>query len=791
MSVKWVFTKTFSYPSSFKLLIFISILLLSWQENAYASIQTTATDVEQWEAVDIGQANYPGSHSINAEQVITIQGSGNDIWNSQDDFYFLYKNITGNATIITKVHSIENTHSWAKAAIMFRDTLTDDAVNVALDYSAHEHVAFQWRPIANNRSYYWGKNIGTGPVWLKLQREGDLFSGYYSFDGENWLLTTQKTVSMGSSYYVGLATSPHVTTSNAEAVFSNVDVIQEYNNKVKVYLMAGQSNMEGHGLSSGLGATSGADLTITRDDVFIKNVISNGRTLSGLKPGYGASSSKYGVELKMGNTLADVLPENIYLFKGAKGGTTLDNTAHWRPQAFGGDNGNLYEQLITGFNDFLQNELNANNIDYELAGFIWFQGYNDTFGSEQLYETHLRNLITSVRQDLSKADLPIIITQINDNRGQAGGIVMAAQATVADEDPLASLVYTGDQRPYYHYGNDSYIVIGERIAQACLPFLNYASAIKDAYTLAPNSPFNTPAEQGVLANDIHASVTTLTSDVQNGDLSLNLDGSFQYTPNNHFVGRDRFTYATQKNGRLSNSVNVDLWVREASSPLVLHYTFDNNNNAPIIDTASGVPAVIAKTGVTFEHAGAINTAAYFNGSTVLHYLTEYPVYDFLDLNTNSDFSLSAWIKPDPNVINEQIIISNKYYYNSRSGFALTLANNGTALKAFIGTYDHATYIDKTKSFIAGNTNLTDDQWHHVAATFGFSSNLLSLYIDGILVGQTDMTGLSGDINKYESAMGDGSGGGDGKSNAYKGYMDDLRLYRKQLSETEIALIYSR
>ncbi|WP_299494245.1 LamG-like jellyroll fold domain-containing protein [uncultured Shewanella sp.] len=787
MSVKLGFRSTVIHLF---LLGLMFILLFLYQSMSYANIKIE-TDVNQWQAMNIGNANHPGSHVIDSEQLITIQGSGNDIWGDQDNFYFLYKNITGNATIITKVHSIEHTHPWAKAAVMFRETLSTGSKNVALDYSAHQHVALQWRANTDTYSNYWGKNVGQGPVWLKLQREGDLFTGYYSLDGENWQLTTSKTISMGENYYVGLAASPHVTTSTAEAVFSNLDVIQDYNDKAKVYLMAGQSNMEGYGSNSGLAATSGADLTGTRDDVLIKNIISNTRGLSGLQPGFGSRSSHFGVELKMGHILGSVLPENIYLFKGAKGGTTLDNTAHWRPQAFGGDDGNLYDQLITGFNDFLQNELIANNIDYELAGFIWFQGYNDTFGSELLYETHLTNLITSVRQDLNQADLPVIITQINDNRGQAGDIVMAAQANVANNDPLAALVYTGDQRPYYHYGSDSYIVIGERIAQACLPFLNYATAINDHYTLPPNTVLNVSALQGVLTNDTHASIATLTQDVENGSLTLNLDGSFEYTPNVNFVGRERFSYATTHNGRLGNSVNVDLWVRESSDPLVLHYSFDNDNNSPIIDSASGIPAYIAKTGITFEHAGAINTAAYFDGNTVLHYLSEYPVYDFLDLNTDNDFSLSAWVKPDPGVSSEQIIISNKYYYNSRSGFALTLANNGTGIKAYVGSYDHTSHSNKNKNFIAGNTNLTDGQWHHIAATFGFANNELNLYIDGLLVGQTNLTGLLGDINKYESAIGDGSGGGDGNSNAFKGYMDDLRLYQKALSDAEVALIYAR
>ncbi len=750
----------------------------------------SSENIQSWSANDIGEMNLPGSF-ISDNNTITLNGSGNDIWNDHDDFYYVYKPIKGDATIITQVLSVEYTQAWAKGAVMFRESLDTGSKNVALDYSAHEHVALQWRPVADERSYYWGRNVGTGPVWLKLDRKGDLFTGHYSLDGVNWQLTTSKTIEMSEDIYVGLAASPHVSTANNQVVFSDLQVVQPFNDKVKIYLMAGQSNMQGHGANSGLADTSGFDLTAQRSDVFMKNIISNNRGLSGLAPGFGERSSKYGVELKMGNVLGDVLPENVYLFKGSQGGTTLDNTAHWRPLAHGGVEGNLYDQLITGFNDFIQTEMVANNIDYEIAGFIWFQGYNDTFGSEGLYEDHLTNLISSVRDDLSLPDLPVIITQINDNRGVAGDIVMAAQAKVVQEDPLAQLVYTGDQRPYYHYGNDSYIVIGERIAQAALSQLNYAVTVNDEFTVLPGNQLVINVDDSILNNDVGVTSATLFRDVSQGTLTLNSDGSFVYQPNMGFVGADSFEYTSTNNGRMGNAAKVTVWVRDNSDALALHYDFDNTNAEPINDAASGVTAKVVRNSVSFEHPGAIGHSAYFDGSTLLHYLTQYPVYDFLNLTTDEDFSLAIWVKPDAGVSTEQILMSNKYYYNSRSGFALTLANNGTAIKGFVGSYDHNTHIDKTKSFIAGNVNLTDGQWHHVAASFGFSEGLMRLYIDGQEVGQASISDLSGEINKYESAIGDGSGGGNGSSNAFKGYMDDVRLYRKQLTADEINNLYLR
>ena len=201
----------------------LSILILSFFVLSITSIYGHATSVLSWDQNDIGQANLSGN-VIENQGLITLQGSGNDIWGSADDFYFVYIPVEGDISIQVRVLSVEYTHAWAKGALMMREDLSSGSVNVALDYSAHNHVALQWRPVANQRSYYWGRPVGDGSVWLKLERTGNNFSGYYSLDGENWTLTTTKTLSMNQSFYVGIAASPHVSDQNNEVVMDNLSL---------------------------------------------------------------------------------------------------------------------------------------------------------------------------------------------------------------------------------------------------------------------------------------------------------------------------------------------------------------------------------------------------------------------------------------------------------------------------------------------------------------------------------------------------------------------------------------
>jgi hypothetical protein len=78
----------------------------------------------------------------------------------------------------------------------------------------------------------------------------------------------------------------------------------------------------------------------------------------------------------------------------------------------------------------------------------------------------------------------------------------------------------------------------------------------------------TVAAPGVLGNDSDPDGDTLTATLvdgpANGSLSLNVDGSFSYTPNAGFTGSDSFTYKASDATTDSNTATVSITVKDAT-----------------------------------------------------------------------------------------------------------------------------------------------------------------------------------------------------------------------------------
>ena len=150
-------------------------------------------------------------------------GSGADIGGGSDQFQYAYQTVTGDATIIARVASVQNTSGWAKAGVMIRETLNADSKNAMMAVTPGNGLDFQRR-----RTTGGGTNrttvSGAAPRWVKLVRAGTTFTGYQSTDGVTWVQVVSTSFSMSTNAYIGLAVTSHNNSALCTSVMDSVSV---------------------------------------------------------------------------------------------------------------------------------------------------------------------------------------------------------------------------------------------------------------------------------------------------------------------------------------------------------------------------------------------------------------------------------------------------------------------------------------------------------------------------------------------------------------------------------------
>ncbi|NQT03241.1 MAG: sialate O-acetylesterase [Planctomycetes bacterium] len=261
-------------------------------------------------------------------------------------------------------------------------------------------------------------------------------------------------------------------------LLSTLSIGADSSKKVKVFILAGQSNMEGKAKIELLEYQADQPETrdifkhlrkdgkwVVRDDVWINFLNRKGK----LTVGFG-SPNRIGPELEFGNTVGDHFEEQVLIIKTAWGGKSLGrdfrppssglpseeklkqivqqtnerNKKRKRPEITLDDvrdmYGKYYREMMKEINTTL-NELKTRFPQYkgqgfEIAGFVWFQGWNDMFDPDFLnnYDKHMANFIRDIRKDLKRPDLPFVIGQMGQNGPDGASekmqIIKNAQASI-------------------------------------------------------------------------------------------------------------------------------------------------------------------------------------------------------------------------------------------------------------------------------------------------------------------------------------------------------------------------
>lgn len=296
---------------------------------------------------------------------------------------------------------------------------------------------------------------------------------------------------------------------------------------VRVYILAGQSNMEGHGIVAADEKRNGGKGSLEyllrndstaekfkhlvesdgswkkRADVRISYLDRRGE----LTAGFGAREGMIGPELGFGTIVGDASEDPVLLIKCAWGGKSL--AVDFRPPSAGkipyslgekGDQaiaddpmiiGKYYREILSLTKKSLaeiKDLVPGSNGEYVLVGFGWHQGWNDRindkFNAE--YESNMTHFINDMRRELGVEKLPFVIGETGMNGPTEAHpralSLMKAQASVAQHPefkgnvafvPTQNFWRTAEESPSnqgYHWNTnaETYYLIGEAMGKAML-----------------------------------------------------------------------------------------------------------------------------------------------------------------------------------------------------------------------------------------------------------------------------------------------------------------------------------
>ncbi len=179
----------------------------------------------QWSHQDIGHPMIAGDVCYDAaNQIYHVKGSGSDIWDYGDDFHYMYQKVHGDVSITVKCLSVEDVYDWSKAGPMLRETLDSNSVHAIMAITPGNGAAYQWR--GSNTGWMGNENDTSfhAPLWLRLTRTGNAFTGEASQDSISWTVIKTANITMADTIYAGIGHTSHINALRSESVYRFINI---------------------------------------------------------------------------------------------------------------------------------------------------------------------------------------------------------------------------------------------------------------------------------------------------------------------------------------------------------------------------------------------------------------------------------------------------------------------------------------------------------------------------------------------------------------------------------------
>ena len=175
---------------------------------------------------DVGGPAIKGSAEYSASNAqYRITGSGANIWAKQDQFQFVWKEMTGNFAVTATMRFLGQGADHRKAGIMVRQSLDADATYADVVIHGNGMPGLQWRSKQSEDTNTFDLPFdGPGTFNLKLVRNGVRIFMYVGKDAAAPKEIAHTEVTFRNPVLVGLAVCSHNAGASDTVIFSNVSV---------------------------------------------------------------------------------------------------------------------------------------------------------------------------------------------------------------------------------------------------------------------------------------------------------------------------------------------------------------------------------------------------------------------------------------------------------------------------------------------------------------------------------------------------------------------------------------
>ncbi len=697
---------------------------INWAADNTGSGSTSLT------GIDIGDVGIAGS-SANASGTWTINASGSDIWGTSDEFHFVYTTQSGDGVLSAQVESMEYTDEWAKAGVMIRETLDADSRYAYMMLQPTGGWAFQRRTSTASYADSTQSSGVSPPAFVKVERAGDVFTGYTSSTGADGTWTQRGTVTMSgfaSDAYIGLAVTSHNDGELNTSVISSV-------------VLNGSS--AGEGSSSGEGPTLIAEYDF--ESVAVSPVLvghwklddsGNGAVMAfrdriGMYDdtridSYRSSAGAYGGSNIRSNA-------QVHTDKTDSNNWQMSGTARVSGDAYVGSGGNAYSVISTSGSSSITGSKSAHDSDNGAPSFSEPGGFSGSIGSQSISSG-----TQTVSSDYRASNISIY----------GGTINISGDVRV---------LIDGD---FYMSGGTINVPDGSSLYIYC----------KGKFTIKNSASINADSE----------GTDRFTLHMPNHDERLYIEDSAEMAG----------VFKIHDDVNISENAVVygNFYVRHdlsMSDDAQVH--LDESLESPIGGGATSASDEVSGNDGSYGSSPSTGQSGFGDGGTSYRFDGN---NDYVEIPHDSSYmidegAISFWFRADDTSGVQGLFTKDSNGYDN--GGHVRVYTDGSRVKVRIQST--TTSYDLSSS----NNVFSSGSWTHVAFTFGPSG--CKLYVDGDLEDTNSYTGglgtsSGGSGNNEPIAIGVDTDNSSNQSTSgwdspFEGKIDEVRLYSTQLDATQV------